>query len=68
MPSYKHLTKAQLKQLCEQQGINADDCRTKAHLIDAIEQNDLRNDAVIEENNGDVEESTGEQSNAECVR
>ena len=68
MSLYKRFTKAQLRQLCEQRGIDANDCKTKAQLIEAIEQNDLRNDVVIDDNDDGIEyPSVGEQNDVEHV-
>ena len=50
MPSYRRLKKAEIQQLCDSRGIDSAGCKTKADLINAIEQHDLRNDALIDEN------------------
>jgi len=50
MPSYKKLKKAESQQLCDSRGIDSAGCKTKADLINAIEQHDLRNYALIDEN------------------
>jgi len=50
MPPYNRLTKAELKELCDGRGIDSASLKTKAELINAIEQYDLRTDALIDEN------------------
>ena len=42
--SYERFTKAQLKELCEQRGINIIGLKYKAEIIDAIKQDDMRSD------------------------
>ena len=56
MPSYKKLKKAELAQICVTRGINPVTCRTKADLIAALEQNDMRNDAIIDDNNTEYDD------------
>ena len=46
--SYERLTKAQLKELCEQRGINIIGLKYKAEIIDAIKQDDMRSDEAIQ--------------------
>jgi len=55
MPSYRRLKKVEIKQLCDSRGIDSAGCKTKADLINAIEQHDLRNDALIDENDDAIE-------------
>jgi len=61
MPSYRRLKKAEIQQLCDSRGIDSAGCKTKADLINAIEQHDLRNDALIEEDD-DVHENDNDNA------
>ena len=74
MPSYKKLKKAESQQLCDSRGIDSAGCKTKADLINAIKQHDLRNDALIDENddehendNDNVSESNYDETEANNV-
>ena len=66
MSSYKKCTVAELRQLCDEKGIDFESCRTKRELIQAIEQYDMQNDNLIEEvdetmlNGQNVEEEDGD--------
>ena len=53
MSAYKKFTVVQLKDICEQRNTEYTTCKRKQELIDVLEQNDLRHDVIIRENDGD---------------
>ena len=55
--SYERFTKAQLKELCEQRGINIIGLKYKAEIIDAIKQDDMRSDEATGSDRGTEEEN-----------
>ena len=49
MSSYKRLNKAELTKLCNDRDIDIEDCRTKRHLIEMLQQEDLQDDNIVTE-------------------
>ena len=47
MSSYKLLNKAELTKLCNNRAIDIEECRTKRHLIERLQQQDLRGDNIV---------------------
>ena len=56
MPTYRKLTIAQLCEICDERGISHENCKYKRELINAIEQNDLHSENVLEDGNSDDSE------------
>jgi len=53
MPTYEKMSIAQLREICNERRISHENCKYKRELTNAIKQNDLRSENVLEDRNSD---------------